>query len=350
MRRNASSQRNTTIGEQASIVIPAVQDINDMKSRTDAKSTENVLYNPNVSKATMEESIVKILPGELVFRVGNHRRRSVQSSAGSMIECSSYTNGLYIPKNQIRLSLYQDAITNQVPLPKDVAADLERYALMENLQFVGVARTETNPNPSPDYAGLEKTIFSAQIHGTTTIRHTGTKAIAPGDIIGFELMSESQAESYKLNVVKDNKPIHPEKIPPRVATLDEMFTDVGAIALKLLPIVGNKQIPKLGDYDSVNGPIELASSIANLISFLQYKDSLTSPGQATMHDFNTWKQNNNGFDIVASDLASNPAFAFVINELVNSFQYMLKDYNRRKIGKALSYAEPGDRVDVLLGV
>lgn len=349
MRRNASSQRKTIIGEQASIVIPAVQDINDMKNRVNPTSNDNVLYHV---KPTMEESIVRILPGELVFRVGNHRKRNVQASGSNMIECSSNTNGLYIPKNQVSLSIYQDVYKkNQPNLSPEVLADCERYALMENIRFIGVARTETSPNPSPEYAGMEKTILSVQIHGTTTIRHTGTKTLSPGDIVGLELMNESQVNDYRNQVRKESKPIHPDKIPLRLVPLDDMFDNVGSVVLGLLPHILRNQTPKIGDFDTTNGPIEMASAIGDLILFLEFTNSLPSGSHPNLSDFEKWKSaNQNSFTPTIGSIMSNPGFLLIINNLVNAFQYLLKDYNRRKVGKVLSYAEAGDLVDILLGV
>lgn len=359
---NPRSQQGE-ISHQATVVIQCTHDKRDVTDRMlvqkDASEDYLVYGTPTLDLATC-----RIDRGDLVFQIGTSSvpRGNILNGAPPV---TSYLNGMYWRKPSAKA------------INLDGMADNEKRLFMEqftankiskSIRFMGVSLGATVPNP--DDEADEKTQITVRTQGTMAIHHNGPAVLHPGDTLLWRVPVASDADGKDMghkvprfgrsNVKKTlmTVPMRKEHNTIDVALIQAMRVaaeykseadDLGKIKKKLIA----------GRQFEVD---ELAASLTHLMAavftwgLVQDKPEVvpdelkieniidqTNPGHK---DFS--KLGANSYNQLAL-LTGNQDFKNALTAVSGGFIDVLLDLERRKIGKVLSYAKPGEKVDVLLG-
>jgi len=326
------------ISNQAAVVFQAAADKRDITERiqidklTGAERAQYAIY----GKATLDMSVVRIDRGDLVFQRGT----SV-APRGSMINgappVSSYLNGTFTRVKNVPdytgLSEEDKETRKNIYIANKVS---------ESIRFLGVSLGSTVPNP--DDPSDQKTQITVRAQGTMAIHHNGIANLQPGDTLLWKVPTDKDVDDAKHNGNFDRFGRNNLKrclmtVPLRKEsdTLDVIMQN------KVNDIVnGYGTLPKFS-----NGAAdEFATDFIELLCLMfqlgvKYK-STELPLESDAADDELEETNNNE---ILKFLKNQPKH---ILKCTHSFYKIMLDMERRKIGKVLSYAKPGEKVDILL--
>jgi hypothetical protein len=339
---NPRSQQGE-ISHQATVVIQCTHDKRDVTDRmlvhANKDSDDYLIY----GDATLDLATCRIDRGDLVFQIGTSAvpRGNILNGAPPV---TSYLNGMYwrkpggVSPNTKGMS------------PEEVKKFTEQYTankISESIRFMGVSLGATVPNP--DDEADEKTQITVRTQGTMAIHHNGPSVLHPGDTLLWRVPLQSQVAYAvkKGNVARFGRSCHKQTLMTVPMRKEHDTIDV---AFKKAMLVGNannvkEEILKDRLFELDN----LAAKLSHIVAAAMAVGSGVSPADAVE---STNAESANYYDTAHKTIHAVmqvPAFANAINDLSGAFVKVLLDLERRKIGKVLSYAKPGEKVDVLLG-
>ena len=326
------------ISHQATVVFQAAADKRDIIERmqveklTGAERAQYAIYD----KATLDMSVVRIDRGDLVFQRGTSvaPRGSMMNGAPPV---SSHLNGIFV----------RDKQGGTPQLPPNVGTEekeqlIEKYVankVSESIRFLGVSLGSTVPNP--DDPSDQKTQITVRAQGTMAIHHNGKANLQPGDTLLWKIPTSKDLDSAreKGNVARfgrNNMKRCLMTVPLRkeYETLD---LTVENVFKSVSDNTGSKHNPS-------NASEEFASELLDILSAVGIDQTNKKQG------FNLIEKNDVAGRLLRADIADyftqNPQH---MKNLVQSFYKLILDIERRKIGKVLSYAKPGEKVDIIIG-
>ena len=362
---NPRSQQGE-ISHQATVVIQCTHDKRDVIDRMLVQkdnSDDYLVY----GTPTLDLATCRIDRGDLVFQIGTSSvpRGNILNGAPPV---TSYLNGMYWRKPSTSAMPNVSQMT-----PEDQKRFWEQMTankISKSIRFMGVSLGATVPNP--DDEADEKTQITVRTQGTMAIHHNGPAVLHPGDTLLWRVPVSSDANG------KDNGHKVPRfgrsnvkqtlmTVPMRKEhnTIDVALNQAMAIA-KDFQLGQDKNIlanlkKKLmaGRQFEVD---ELAASLTHLMAAVFMWGLIQDkPGDKSkdMEIGDIIEQTNPGRDkfsnlgassyIQLGVLTKNQDFKNALTAVSGGFIDVLLDLERRKIGKVLSYAKPGEKVDVLLG-
>lgn len=191
-----------------------------------------------------------------------------------------------------------------------LTVDKIKEQILSQVRFVGVATTDFSPTGSYLEQG-----FVAQVGGVTTLLNESNVNIYPGDKVMLDVTLD-----WNRNVTRD-KGIPREKV--RFTVRPAMTTDE----------VITQAVAKVGTVATQNIDVNLLSTIERGLGKKQGTTAADAAKQA-LTELTTQLRPLNG---QATKCTDNKAFLRELAKL-----------NRRVIGKAFSFARPGDRLEVCL--
>ena len=326
------------ISHQATVVFQAAADKRDITERMQVEKltgTERQQY-AIYDKATLDMSVVRIDRGDLVFQRGTSvaPRGSMMNGAPPV---SSHLNGIFV----------RDKQGGRPQLPQNIGAEeeeelTEQYVankVSESIRFLGVSLGSTVPNP--DDPSDQKTQITVRAQGTMAIHHNGKANLQPGDTLLWKIPTSKDldAAQQKGNVARFGR--NNMKKCLMTVPLRKEYETLDLTIENVFKSVLGKPTSK---HDPSNASEEFASELFEILSAVGIDDNDKKSG------FDAIEQNND----VAENSRRNTADFFIQNpqhmkNLVQSFYKLILDIERRKIGKVLSYAKPGEKVDIIIG-
>lgn len=313
-----SSGKFGLINNQSSVVIQTQHDTGDMRHRMLINPSDHIVY-PGASN-TLDESIVRIDRGDIVFKVGTSKASRTLSPDGG-IPVTSFLNGYAVSKNKV---------SKKITDPNDEEQIIQ--ALSESICIIGQAMKGTVPNPSREED--TQTQLTTRVQGTGTVINTGDKNLVPGDTLIADFFRKDEIMSNDFIKRLSRHGFGASKVPIKTMPLSSAATNFESSIKKAL---GNPTVDNASAVGHFSKGIKMA---------LLYAYYLGTGDTATFDD---WLANNmvNACNaIVSSDKL---LFDTHVNGIVKSFLYLQEDLKRREIGKVYSYGAPGKGVDVLFG-
>lgn len=347
---NPRSQQGE-ISHQATVVIQCTHDKQDIQQRVMAeKDDKNMTY----GHATLDLATCRIDRGDLVFSKGTSvvPRGNLLNGAPPV---TSFLNGLYVKKTNNMPSLVGMS-------DKEKKAWEEKFLakkISDSIRFMGVSLGATVPNPEDE--ADQKTQITVRTQGTMAIHHNGRSNLHPGDTLLWKVpTSDDEANDPKRydgksplrfgrSLVKKTLmtvPMRKEHESLENALLNKMMFTVGLPADK--SAYKNKLMGDAFEIDSFADGVRQALTIM----YLKGKGETTEDAKSAVDPSNPDFGDNGAMaamEDLAKEVKNDPNTAILVKELANSFVKVLLDLERRKVGKVLSYARPGEKVDVLLG-
>lgn len=195
-------------------------------------------------------------------------------------------------------------------------SDQLKEAILQQVKFVGVATTDFQPRK-----GYIEQGFVAQVGGVTTLLNESTGNIYPGDKVMLDVNV-----NYARKIVRE-KGIPREKVRftiRRAYTTDELLAEaIGGMKTGTVTDTAKEQ----ADYDAAKAALAKADPKKDSETYRKLKIKAREAGRALAE---AKAKNLPGGDI---------------NGLKEIMQKM-RNLNERVIGKAYSFARPGDRLEV----
>jgi hypothetical protein len=342
MAQNNEDGRYGEIANQGGVVIQTQQDMKDLADRVDVNPSDVISY-PGIP-ATTDNSVCRIDINDLVFTVG-YNKGGTRGKLNNAIPVSSNVNGLFISKLRAAYPLAN---------PNDEEEQLQ--SLSETIRVLGQALGGTNPIPdSPAYL---KVNFTTRAQGSAHITNTGDEVLNPGDTILWDLFrkneimdvtSTSTGTSVRFSDEWKSKMgrfgFNLKKVPLKLTKLSHSHVSFE----KSLLTASASRADALVKSRSNTAQGKFANAVLDFVAEFLFLSGTIKPNSKTeAHDDSAFKS------LVAKAMAhgtpaSQAQFNDSINKLIKGIMYFVNDLDRRKVGKALSFAKPGKGVDVLLG-
>ena len=347
---NPRSQQGE-ISHQATVVIQCTHDKHDIQQRVMAeKDDKNMTY----GQATLDLATCRIDRGDLVFSKGTSvvPRGNLLNGAPPV---TSFLNGLYWKK------------TNNMPSlagmsDKEKKAWEEKFIakkISDSIRFMGVSLGATVPNP--DDEADQKTQITVRTQGTMAIHHNGRSNLHPGDTLLWKIpTSDDEAHDPKRFDGKSPARFGRSLVKKTLMTVPmrkehESLED--ALLKKMKFAVGLPNDKASYKKKLMEGAFEVDAFAEGVrqalaVMYLKGKGVTFSDAKKQVDPSSSDFGKGNSLDAMeelADDVKDDEDAANLVRELANSFIKVLLDLERRKVGKVLSYARPGEKVDVLLG-
>jgi hypothetical protein len=340
------------ISHQASVVIQCTHDKKDMMDRMMVKKEDGKNYIV-YGTPTLDMATCRIDRGDLVFQVGTSAmpRGNILNGAPPV---TSFLNGMYVRRPGVSPDF------SLLPYDKRVKSEEEYNAskVSEAIRFIGVSLGSTVPNPE-DQAD-QKTQITVRTQGTMAIHHNGRVNLHPGDTLLWRVPTTEEIEAMKKRFGRAHNKITLMTVPMRREheNLDESIMKRVKDAGQSDPYKAREALVAGNTYEVGVFADEVRRALTACFAkgagaTGRFRDILAAL-DPLKGNFDTSIDGLNGYDahdvMQQFDKALDDAEGkFLINSLVTSFIRLMLDLERRKIGKVLSYAKPGDKVDVLLG-
>lgn len=356
---NPRSQQGE-ISHQATVVIQCTHDKRDIRDRVmthrDSEKDKYLFY----GECTLDLATCRIDRGDLVFSKGTSvvPRGNILNGAPPV---TSFLNGLYWKKN------------NRMPdttgmTDKEKKLWEEKFTakkISDSIRFMGVSLGATVPNP--DDEADQKTQITVRTQGTMAIHHNGRSNLHPGDTLLWKIpTSEDEAHDPKRFDGKSPARFGRSLVKKTLMTVPmrkehDSLADALVKKMNFAKGLGNndkdemkkKLLEQHFEIDAFAEGVRQALTIMYLLgkgvpgvsSFSDLKD-LVDPSSPKFGNANA---SISAMKDLSNVMETEPAMVNIVQELANSFIKVLLDLERRKVGKVLSYARPGEKVDVLLG-
>ena len=333
------------LAHQSTVVIQCTHDQKDMINRTKVKPED--VFTFEGKGPTLEPSVTRIDVGDLVFQCGTSRqpRATMLNNAIPAISC---LNGLYIPKNRAPSLKHV-----QEPKPGEDREHFERLlnqTLSESIRFLGIALNPTVPNPEREEE--QTTQFTVRTQGTGKVFHNGDALIYPGQILLWDLPTRKEVTSKKYRERNTRFGYGEEKVTLKIVPLDEATTNYNSAFIEALTI--NDDTEELKLKGTAAG--QYGSKLKEFIQFILFSviKKTWNKSKTIPCNFEDFKANKDSkWEIFLKTLIGDKDDAKELYKYaqvaLQAFMNVHFDIERRKIGKALSYAKPGSQIDVLFG-
>lgn len=310
---------------------------------------------------TLDLATCRIDRGDLVFQIGTSSvpRGNILNGAPPV---TSYLNGMY----------WRKPSANSMPDTSGMSNDEKRVFLeqftankiSESIRFMGVSLGATVPNP--DDEADEKTQITVRSQGTMAIHHNGPAVLHPGDTLLWRVpvSSDVQGARDNGNVLRFGRSNVKQTLMTVPMRKEHDTIDVALKRYMSLGTAGASGLLQMkksllgGRQYEVD---ELAASFSHIVAaafLFGVTQPQTTPAAITLKDaigatdpksadFSTGGAR--AYETLAGALKNIPDFANAVSRVSAGFVNVLLDLERRKVGKVLSYAKPGEKVDVLLG-
>lgn len=321
------------ISQQASVVIQCSHDKKDTLDRMNAKKSSSDDYYM-YGEPTLDQAVVRIDIGDLVFQVGTSSapRGSILNGA---IPVTSHLNGLYVRRNGNDPKLDDTGSESE----REFKERMRNLKLSNGIRFIGAALGSTTPNP--DDLADQKTQLTVRTQGTMSIFHSGDTNLRPGDTLVWKIPTKKEMETFIHRFGRSM-----QKIPLMTAPMRKEYDRLDVSILKVAGKANDKQVKK----DIVTSVDIFASKLVKLLGVALNNGNVDADDYDSMDPSHA---NHNSYDKRATTavaaMAAKPMFQSAVKELVSALSGVMLDVEKRKIGKVLSYAKPGDKVDVLIG-
>lgn len=330
---NNSDGRFGELAHQSTVVIQCTHDLKDMVNRTRVKDNDVIRY--PAAKPTLDKGVVRIDRGDLVFQCGTSKapRASMLNNA---IPALSNMNGAYINKNR----------------NKNVGDDEKEQlqAISESIRFLGLALNGTSPNP--ENGEDQTTQFTVRTQGTGQVFNTGDHNIVPGQTLIWDLFTKEEVKSKEYKKRNTRFGFDENKVVLKVIPMDE-GANIGYSdsILDAFSMNTKTEEDKLKNTAIGQFGLQMKEFIIRIIHFTLSKHSQRKGSKMNLNlqEFKSPKNSllNQIIPSLITELANSGLGE--LDLLIKAFLNVQHDLDRRKIGKALSYAKSGEPIDVLLG-
>lgn len=306
------------IGEQSTVVIQCTHDTKDLVDRTRKTSKDHIVYSAS-PQATTDPRIVAIDIGDLVFQVGRSKARG--TFLNNALPVTSNLNGLKVHSHDKEM---KNAIDNAKT--KEEKDRLSDAVVSKQVRFIGLALGGTVPNPEREEQ--KKTQLTVRVQGTGTVFHNGSANIAPGDKLIWELFTEKELKSpdYEKRISRFGR--SPEKVMLKVVPMSHAHLNFASAVIDAVLSNGNST-PQTESMTSI------VSFAKQMNEFMEAIADIVDP--------------KNGKTTFQANFKKKEAHKMV-SKVIKAFLEVQEDISHRQIGRALSFAKPGEQIDVLLGV
>jgi len=251
---------------------------------------------PGFFASPIREESYNVMKGELLFQSRNSR------DYHDGVHVFSFANGLGVDWSRAKKKVVKQLADGASGTEKLAVRTYMNYHLLDNLQFVGIALTDFNAEGN-NYQNVMQG-FVATIGGVCTITNTGSSAICPGQWVMYSAPSHN---SYDRDGEADNLR---RNQGPGVPLDKQLFETVPYKFDEIMKIASD--IRRIDARVGINTRAERAADRSVVtVSDLRRKDTSVRLGS---HEC-----------------------------------AVLEHMSNRIIGKALSYARPGECFDILLG-
>lgn len=344
---------------QATIVIQSKHDKQEVKNRCVKKSDDKNYWFYHVGLDSInDESKVRIDRGDLVFSIGTSaapRASSIMKAAVPVVSC---LNGLYVRKERGEENLQF----------KDSDDDRINERLSKSMRFIGIALGWSNV--TPDVASHEKTQITTRVRGTGKAFNNGYKPIVPGDTVVWKLPNKKDVEYMRREFPRYGR--SNEKVVPMLMPLREYLKMTFDDNLVSVIVAGNGRQVSETVQDVSSTPFSLAFKKFLLDVYLkgvENKYNLNPPNFVdTLKDLKDEQDeyfrernpmDNGGKDsqTIVDDIfdidRAQPELDLnqlrnKIGSILTPFLSIQDDIKRRIVGTAVSYAEPGQDVTIII--
>jgi len=214
------------------------------------------------------------------------------------------------------------------------SAEFVKREILNDVQFVGIATTEQKSNDT----GFMEQGLVAQVGGVTTILNNGSDTIYPTDKIMLDINLDPRTRRVTLD-----KGIPREKIRFSVMKAKD---DIEMIEIARSSCKGKLQ---LSDTERKEYETALKGLKAKLIAAKKARDE----AKGTADEDTTLKAKNKAqreYEEIKAALKGNRPCNLSTAKDLQEFLVAYRNLNQRVIGKAMSYARPGDRFEILLSL
>ena len=351
MSNQYTSARNFgEISHQATVVIQCTQDKRDIVERkrisTNSHKDEYYIHNSN---ATLDNGIVRIDRGDIVFQVGTSiaPRGNILNSA---IPVTSNLNGICVRKKNGNKNVMEEKEIN--------------LKIAEGIRFIGVSLGATNP--IDDFQNTKNQI-TVRTQGTTTLFNNGDTIFVPGDTIIWKIPTKKEYNNTFNKLKRYGR--NPEKITLSLTSVSKFYENYEQSIKNIFTKKEKKDIQKKTNTSVDKFSLDIRKLILHSFYLAlkddQYDATITFDGVWKYFDIDSqhFGKQDNEKDENLKELCNkiNTRFNFYENDkdtdllnenvslCVKSFLNIQSDLDKRKIGKSLSFSKPGQGIDVLIG-
>jgi len=276
----------------------------DMRQKSQARNSRGATE--GLYAAPIHEESYNVMEGEILMA-----KEQAKHYRDGQLHCFSFANclGAGLP------AALQTELMSSNPKNADAARKLARFMILDNLTYVGVAVTGFDAR-SNSYQDMSQG-FVATFGGMNTITNTGRDEIRPGDWITVDIPEQLKWDDDPFNRYKKA-----EGIP-----LDKLLFATVPYKVSSSYKVANEILGAIGSLGGVGAALRNRNVVPSALQALQNTDG----------DF-------------PDTLADAVGAGFGGQE--GAFKAVMAVDQQRKrliIGKALSYARPGEPFDIVLG-
>ncbi len=275
----------------------------DMRQKSQARNSRG--STEGLYAAPIHEESYNVMEGEILMA-----KEQAKHYRDGQLHCFSFANclGAGLPAK------LQEALMSSTQSTADAARKLARFMILDNLTYVGVAVTGFD-SKSNSYQDMSQG-FVATFGGMNTITNTGRDEIRPGDWITVDIPDQLKWDDDPFNRYKKAEGIPLDKL--LFATVPYKVSSSYKVADEILQAI-----------DTLGADVQAALRNRNIVpSALQPLQDAAGDFEADISGYTTAARGAAGFKAV-----------------------MAIDQQRKRfiIGKALSYARPGEPFDIVLG-
>ena len=276
----------------------------DMRQKSQARNSRG--STEGLYAAPIHEESYNVMEGEILMA-----KEQAKHYRDGQLHCFSFANclGAGLPAK------LQEALMSTTTETAKAARKLARFMILDNLTYVGVAVTGFD-SKSNSYQDMSQG-FVATFGGMNTITNTGRDEIRPGDWITVDIPDQLKWDDDPFNRYKKAEGIPLDKL--LFATVPYKVSSSYKVADEILQAIG-----------TLGADVQAALRNRNIVpSALQsLQDPTTGNFEADISGYTNAARGAAGFKAV-----------------------MAIDQQRKRfiIGKALSYARPGEPFDIVLG-
>lgn len=361
---------------QSTITIQCKQK-NDLKARAaraiNEREKKNYWFFHKKASHTNDESTFRIDRGDLVFTTGTAQSPNTMNGEKTAVPVIATLNGLYTRKlgNETRLKLNEDSDERRINM-----------FLSRSMRFIGVSLGWTNP--TPDLQGTDKDQITVRVAGTGQVFNNGVHTIVPGDTLLWHLPDREDVkrlETVFQRYGRGNNKVVPIIMPLRYFHKEFLLTNLEAhfrqntaenygnncepttsmtfsLAMKrfIVDLVCRSLI-KLKSLQTDNEDVEEVDGERNLkVNKKTHEKIMDAVDKMYVNnlDPDNFEENaRNTVKEIMEKLFSYNArdFEYLKDDLTNvlaPFLSVQDEIRRRTIGVALSYANVGEEVKVLI--
>lgn len=272
----------------------------DLRQKSQARNSRG--STEGLYAAPIHEESYNVMEGEILMA-----KEQAKHYRDGQLHCFSFANclGAGLP------AALQTALMSTTNGTAEAAKKLAQFMIMDNLTYVGIAVTGFDAR-SNSYQDMSQG-FVATFGGMNTITNTGRDEIRPGDFITVDIPDQLKWDEDPFNRYKKAEGVPLDKL--LFATVPYKVSSSYKVAAEII-----KAINDLGQ--DVQDALKNRNIVPSALRPLQ--------------------KNNGTFETTLSAYLSDEAGVKAI---------MAIDQQRKRmiIGKALSYARPGEPFDIVLG-